>query len=72
MRLVDRDPTVSVQVQWRGAELNLLRTREEPVERFLQRLGLSCNKHAGRLLSGADKKRAKKEQKKSLASRNTR
>lgn len=66
VRLVDRDPTVSVQVQWRGAELNLLRTREEPVERFLQRLGLSCNKHAGRLLSGADKKRAKKEQKKSL------
>lgn len=29
------------EVLWRGTELNLLRSREEPVERFLQRLGLS-------------------------------
>eukprot|EP00913_Durusdinium_trenchii_P026027 g24418.t1 len=60
VRLLDNEPNITVQVQWRGAELNLLRSREEPVERFLQRLGLSCSKQASRLLSGPDKKKAKK------------
>ncbi|CAE7560346.1 Pde12 [Symbiodinium sp. CCMP2592] len=61
VRLLDNEPNVSVQVLWRGAELNLLRSREEPVERFLQRLALSCSKQANRLLGGPDKKKAKKE-----------
>lgn len=61
MRLLENEPNLTVQVQWRGTELNLLRSREEPVERFLQRLGLSCSKQASKLLSGPDKKKAKKE-----------
>lgn len=40
----------------------MLRPREEPISRFLQRLGLSCLKLAGRQ-GGGDKKRAKKEKK---------
>lgn len=65
MRLVEDEPTVAVQVLWRGAELNLNRAREEPLGRFLQRLGLSCCKYAGRQ-AGGDKKRAKKEKKKPM------
>mmetsp|Transcript_21320 Transcript_21320/g.47114 ORF Transcript_21320/g.47114 Transcript_21320/m.47114 type:complete len:619 (+) Transcript_21320:81-1937(+) len=53
--------TVGVQVIWRDITLNLLREREELVERFLQRLGLSCGKHA---VAAGDRKRAKKEKKK--------
>ena len=57
VRLLENEPNITVQaghflpkashnchfheVLWRGTELNLLRSREEPVERFLQRLGLS-------------------------------
>eukprot|EP00419_Tripos_fusus_P012655 CAMPEP_0172666488 /NCGR_PEP_ID=MMETSP1074-20121228/7826_1 /TAXON_ID=2916 /ORGANISM="Ceratium fusus, Strain PA161109" /LENGTH=624 /DNA_ID=CAMNT_0013482865 /DNA_START=17 /DNA_END=1891 /DNA_ORIENTATION=+ len=63
VRLVEGEPTVAVQVLWHGAELNLNRAHEEPVERFLQRLGLSCSKYAGRQ-TGGDRKRAKKERKK--------
>ncbi|CAE8591968.1 unnamed protein product [Polarella glacialis] len=64
VRLLDKEPTISVQVHWRGAELTFLRSREEPVEIFLKRLGISCGKHSDHLLTGADKKRAKKDQKK--------
>jgi len=59
VRCVDGEAQVAVQVLWRGAEINLLRDRTEPVERFVQRLGLSCGKHVG-----GDKKRLKKEKKK--------
>eukprot|EP00434_Breviolum_minutum_P006139 symbB.v1.2.005412.t1/scaffold316.1/size230253/27 len=77
VRLLENEPNITVQaghflpkashnchfheVLWRGTELNLLRSREEPVERFLQRLGLSCSKQASKLLSGPDRKKAKKE-----------
>lgn len=66
MRLSDSEPTVAVQVLWRGAELNLNRARDEPVERFLQRLGLNCGKQVEKQ-GGGDKKRAKKEKKKPSA-----
>lgn len=65
VRLLAGEANVAVQVQWKGALLNLLRAKEEPVERFLVRLGISCGKHAGP--SGGDKKRAKKEKKKPQA-----
>jgi len=61
VRLLDDEPKVAVQVLWRGAELNLLRDRDEPLERFLVRLGMSCSRHVG---GGGDRKRAKKERKK--------
>lgn len=60
VRILDNVSTVSVQVLWRGAELNLLRSKEEPVERFVQRLGISCQKQVG----GPDRKKAKKDKKK--------
>jgi len=65
VRLVEGEPTVAVHVFWHGAELNLNRAHEEPVERFLQRLGLSCSKYAGRQ-TGGDRKRAKKKSAKNL------
>jgi len=61
VRIIDDEPTVSVQVSWKGAELNLLRAKEELVERFVQRLGISCGKHH---CTGGSTKKAKKEKKK--------
>jgi 2',5'-phosphodiesterase len=63
VRIIDDEPTVSVQVSWRGAEFNLLRTREELVERFVQRLGISCGKHH---CAGGERKKTKKEKKKGV------
>mmetsp|Transcript_4051 Transcript_4051/g.9590 ORF Transcript_4051/g.9590 Transcript_4051/m.9590 type:complete len:623 (+) Transcript_4051:91-1959(+) len=61
VRLSEGDANVAVQVFWKGHELNLLRPREEPISRFLQRLGLSCGKIMGRQGGGGAKKKAKKE-----------
>eukprot|EP00927_Polykrikos_kofoidii_P026724 TRINITY_DN23755_c0_g1_i1.p1 TRINITY_DN23755_c0_g1~~TRINITY_DN23755_c0_g1_i1.p1 ORF type:complete len:656 (-),score=113.63 TRINITY_DN23755_c0_g1_i1:135-2102(-) len=63
VRLLEGEPTIKVQLLWRNAEINLLRERGEPLERFLTRLGLSCAKHAPGS-AGSDRKRAKKERKK--------
>jgi len=61
VRIIEDEPTVSVQVSWKGAELNLLRAKEELIERFVQRLGISCSKHH---CTGGERKKAKKEKKK--------
>eukprot|EP00929_Paragymnodinium_shiwhaense_P000652 TRINITY_DN100899_c0_g1_i1.p1 TRINITY_DN100899_c0_g1~~TRINITY_DN100899_c0_g1_i1.p1 ORF type:complete len:623 (-),score=116.79 TRINITY_DN100899_c0_g1_i1:220-2088(-) len=63
VRLSEAEATVAVQVLWRSAEINLLREKQEPLERFLVRLGLSCGRHVS---GGGDKKRNKKEKKKPI------
>lgn len=65
MRLVDGEPTLAVQVLWRGAEINMLRETQEPLERFLLRLGLSCSKTVSR--GGGDRKRRKRETKQTVS-----
>lgn len=65
VRLIEDEPNVEVQVQWKDAQFQFLRPKDEAVQRFLVRLGMKCGTHAEP--SGGDKKRAKKEKKKPQA-----
>lgn len=61
VRILPEDSTISVQVSWKGAVFNLLRAKDELVQRFVQRLGITCSKHH---CVGGERKKAKKDKKK--------